>query len=440
MKKENTIQTLRRFCDAKCDCGKQHDFCIDDVIVEKGAINRIAEVVSRYHAKKVFLLADLNTYQAAGKAICELLSAANISVSKHIFNESSPEPDEHTVGSAVMGFDPGCQLVLAVGSGVINDVGKILASTAHLPYIIFGTAPSMDGYASATSSMSVGGLKVSLPSKQANVIMADTEILAKAPKELLQAGIGDMLAKYVAICEWKIANVVVGEYYCSRIAETVLSSLEKCVSNPDGLLNREETAIANVFEGLVLCGIGMSLAGCSRPASGVEHYFSHVWDMRGLAKGTPVALHGIQCAIGTRLAIERYERLKQTVPDKERALQHAAAFDFDVWSGTLRDFIGVGAEQMIAQEAKEHKYDRERHAKRLDVILEHWSELLEIMNTLPSEAEIVSILDRIGAPKTVEEIGISEEIVPLTFEATKDIRDKYVLSRLYWDLGMLPVE
>ena len=437
MLKENIIQKLRLFCDTKCDCGKHHDFCIDDIIVEKGAINRVPEVMARYHAERVFLLADCNTYEAAGEQICENLLQAGFSVSKYVFREKQLEPDEYAVGSAMMHFDPNCQFILAVGSGVINDIGKIIASISKKPYLIFGTAPSMDGYASATSSMSVGGLKVSLPSKQANVIMTDTEILARAPKILLQAGIGDMLAKYVAICEWKIAKVVVGEYYCPRVAEMVLSSLDKCVSNLDDLLAREADAVANVFEGLVICGIGMSLAGCSRPASGVEHYFSHIWDMRGLAKGTPVALHGIQCALGTRLAIQKYEQIKRAMPDKEKALEYVSKFDFAAWSETLREFIGAGAEQMIVQEAKEKKYDKERHAKRLDVILSHWNELLEIMNELPREAEIVSILDRLGAPKTIEKIGLSKEILPLTFKATKDIRDKYVLSRLYWDLGLL---
>lgn len=432
----HTIQMLRKFCDTKCDCGKHHDFCIDDIIVEKGAVNRVAEVIARYHVEKVFLLADCNTYEAAGGQICENLLKAGFSVSKYVFHEKQLEPDEYAVGSAMMHFDPNCQFILAVGSGVINDIGKIMASISKKPYLIFGTAPSMDGFASATSSMSVDGLKVSLPSKQANVIMADTEVLAKAPMILLQAGIGDMLAKYVAICEWKIANIVVGEYYCSHIADMVLSSLEKCVSNLDGFLAREEAAIANVFDGLVLCGVGMSLAGCSRPASGVEHYFSHIWDMRGLSKGTPVALHGIQCAIGTCLAIQKYEQLKTIVPNKEKALAYANNFDFASWSETLRDFVGAGAEQMILQEAREGKYNQESHAKRLDVILKQWDELLKIINTLPSEADIVAILNRLSAPKSVREIGIDEQIVPLTFQATKDIRDKYVLSRLYWDLGL----
>ena len=437
MKSETLIQSLRRFCDTRCECGKIHDFCIDDIIVENGAINRVAEVVSRYHVKKVFVLADKNTYEVAGEQICGCLSKANIAVSKYVFKVDVLEPDEYAVGSATMGFDSSCDMIVAVGSGVINDIGKILANTSKKPYLIFGTAPSMDGYASATSSMSIGGLKVSLPSKQANVIMTDTEVLAKAPKELLQAGIGDMLAKYVAICEWKIAHLVVGEYYCSRIADMVMSSLEKCVSNLDGLIRRDEQAVANVFEGLVLCGVGMSLAGCSRPASGVEHYYSHIWDMRGLSKGTPVALHGIQCAIGTRLAIQKYEQLKAITPNREKALAYASHFDFATWSETLRDFVGAGAEQMIAQEVKEGKYNKERHAKRLDVILEHWNDLLEIMNSMPREAEIIALLDRLNAPKTLEDIGLSEDILSLTFKATKDIRDKYVLSRLYWDLGIL---
>ena len=85
MLKENTIQKLRRFCDTKCDCGKHHDFCIDDIIVEKGAINRVAEVVSRYHVEKVFLLSDCNTYEAAGEQIFENLLQAGFSVSKNMY-------------------------------------------------------------------------------------------------------------------------------------------------------------------------------------------------------------------------------------------------------------------------------------------------------------------------------------------------------------------
>lgn len=434
---KSIMTALKEFAEVPCECGREHKLTLSDVIIEKGAIQQLPRVIESLGTKKVFVLADENTYAAAGERVCELLSDSGIKYSKYILQGKSIEPDEFAVGAAIMGYDSSCDLILGVGSGVINDIGKILANTAGKPYVIFGTAPSMDGYASATSSMSVSGLKVSLPSKQADVIIADTDILKAAPYVMLQAGLGDMLAKYIAICEWKLAHVIVGEYYCPRIAALVMSALQKCVDNAQGLLKRDETAVRSVFEGLVICGIAMSFAGCSRPASGVEHYFSHVWDMRGLAFGTPVSLHGIQCAIGTRLALERYEQLKEVKPDKEKALKYAADFDFSAWSQTLREFIGKGAEAMIALEAKEHKYDVERHKKRLDVIIENWDKILENVNALPTEKEFTEILDAIEAPKTVEAIGLDSSDVPLTFAATKDIRDKYVLSRLFWDIGLL---
>lgn len=61
----------------------------------------------------------------------------------------------------------------------------------------------------------------------------------------------------------------------------------------------DKKAVTAVFEGLILCGAAMKFAGVSRPASGIEHYLSHIWDMRGVEFGTPVELHGIQCAVGT---------------------------------------------------------------------------------------------------------------------------------------------
>ena len=196
--------------------------------------------------------------------------------------------------------------------------------------------------------------------------------------------------------------------------------------------------MAAVFEGLILGGVAMNYAGISRPASGVEHYFSHIWDMRGLEFGTPVDFHGIQCAVGTLYATKIYERLRSIRPNREKALAYAQSFDQQSHFDDLRTLLGKGAEAMIAQEAKEGKYDLAKHAQRLDVILNHWNEILQIAEEelLPA-AELEKVLDILGAPKTAAEIGIAESFVPTTFRATKDIRDKYVLSRLCWDLGIL---
>ena len=428
---------LQDFAEQVCACRKKHTLTVSRIVVKKGAIAELPEIVKELQYKKPFLLADKNTFAAAGAQVCTALENAKISYSKYIFSTGEIEPDEKAVGSAVMHFDSTCDLVIAIGSGVINDIGKILANTANLPYFIIGTAPSMDGYASATSSMSMDGLKVSLPSKCADVIIGDIDVLKAAPIHMLKSGLGDMLAKYISIAEWRIAKEITGEYYCERVAELIRVALKRCVDNADGLLKREDEAVKAVFEGLVIGGVAMAFAGVSRPASGVEHYFSHVWDMRGLEFGTKVDLHGIQCAVGTYIAAGLYEKVLAITPDEEKALAYAKAFSYSAWAEQLRIFLGTAADTMIALEEKEQKYSVAKHQARLQVILGKWDTLCRIIREeIPSQKEIANILEQIDAPKTPAEIGIDCDLLT-TFKATKDIRDKYVLSRLLWDLGLL---
>ena len=429
--------SLRLFASEVCTCKKEHAFTIKHIVVESGAINKLPDFIKEFNCKKPFILADKNTFIACGEKVCSALDDAGISHSKYVYNSGEIEPDESAVGSAVMNFDNTCDLVIAVGSGVINDIGKILANTTKLPYFIVGTAPSMDGYASATSSMALNGLKVTLPSKCADVIIGDIDVLKNAPMRTLQAGLGDMLAKYVSVAEWRISHEINGEYYCERIAELVRSALKRCVDNAQGLLKRDETAVKAVFEGLVIGGVAMAFAGVSRPASGVEHYFSHMWDMRGLQFGTKVDLHGIQCAIGTFIASGLYEKILALNIDKEKALNYVKAFDYNAWANELKCFLGASADAMIALEKKEQKYDVDKHEKRLEIIIEKWDTICKIIREeIPSKKQIERILDTIGAPKTIEELGIDCD-VNMAFKATKDMRNKYVLSHLSWDLGVI---
>jgi glycerol-1-phosphate dehydrogenase [NAD(P)+] len=201
---------------------------------------------------------------------------------------------------------------------------------------------------------------------------------------------------------------------------------------------REDAAVEAVFEGLVIGGVAMAYAGVSRPASGVEHYFSHVWDMRGLEFGTPVDLHGIQCAMATMKAVQLYEELKTIVPDKETAFASVEAFDYEDWSSQLRKFLGNSGETMIAQEQRERKYDKATHPARFRTIANNWDTILKIIDDeLPPADELAKIMDTIGISRDLNAIGVDGECAKLTLRATKDIRDKYVLSRLAWDLGIL---
>ena len=426
---------LDEFSKIDCSCGKEHKTCVKDIIVKSRAINDIPILIKKFNAKKPFILADVNTFSVAGKTVLEILDEQNIAYSHYIFNDKYLEPDEKAVGSAIMHFDNACDLVIGVGSGVINDIGKILAKTAKLPYFIVATAPSMDGYASSTSSMSMDGLKVSLPSKCADVIIGDIDVLKNAPLKMLQAGLGDMLAKYISIAEWKISKEIVGEYYCERVADLVRVALKTCVENASGLLSRDEVAVKAVFEGLVIGGVAMAFAGVSRPASGIEHYFSHVFDMRGLEFNSKVDLHGIQCAVATLLCAKLYEKVLSITPDKNKALAYAKAFDYTKYKKQLKEFLGKSADTMIALEKTEKKYCKRKHKKRLEIILSKWEDIIGIIKAeIPSASEVEKVLTLIGAPKTFKELGIDVDLYR-TFLATKDIRDKYVLSRLLWDLG-----
>ena len=420
-----------------CKCGKTHIFN-SEVIVKEGALQELPRLLKRYDAKRIFLIADKNTYAAAGKTVSEIVEAENIRTSKCIFGEDVLEPDERSVGRAIMYYEADCDVVIGVGSGVINDISKIVSNVAGKPYIIVGTAPSMDGYASATSSMTRDGLKISLPSKCADVIIGDLDVLCQAPAKMMASGLGDMLAKYVSICEWRIANLITGEYYCEDIAQLVREALKKCVDNVEGLLKRDKEAVKAVFEGLVIGGIAMAYAGVSRPASGVEHYFSHVWDMRGVEFGTKVDYHGIQCAMATYHAIKLYEIVKTQTPDYEKACTYVSTFDLVAWEQTLRQFLGKGAEAMIALEKKEGKYRKDTHQARFQIIAENWDAILQIIEEeLPSSEDIAKLLDTIGISTDLTTIGVDTDCAQITFQTTKDIRDKYVLSRLAWDLGIL---
>ncbi len=432
-----SMERLYKMNSAPCSCGRPHSFSAQ-VLCGAGVVGQLPDILREKNIKKPFILTDLNTYEAAGEQVCKLLKKAGIGYQSYSLPERAPHPDEARVGSAVMHMAPDCDCVIGVGSGVVNDIGKMLSALSRLPYIIVGTAPSMDGYASATSSMTRDGLKVSINTKGADVIIGDTDILKNAPLRLLQAGLGDMLAKYVSICEWRIASLITGEYYCEEVAQLIREAVEQCVQGAEGLLRREEKAVEAVFAGLVIGGVAMNYAGCSRPASGNEHYISHIVDMRAVEFGTAEDLHGIQCAIGTLETLRLYEKLQNITPDREKALSYAKSFSYEKWAEQLRAFLGRGAESMITLEDKEGKYDRLAHEKRLEVILSHWEKLQQIIRQeLPAAAEVEKLLDLIGAPKTLGEIGVEEGLFPMIFRSTKDIRDKYVLSRLLWDLGVL---
>ena len=431
------IKSLMKMNGAPCDCGKKHEFN-SRLLIGSGVLQQIPDVVAGYKAKKVYVLADRKTYRIAGQRVCELLSSAGIVYSSFCYEQDRPEPDEERVGSALMHMSIDCDLIIGVGSGVINDISKILAAHTGLPYIIVATAPSMDGYASMSSSVTLAGIKISLPSRCADVIVGDTEIIKRAPKGMILSGIGDMLAKYISICEWRIAHILVGEYYCEDIARLIREALSHTLASAEAALEGDEDAVIEIFNALIIGSVAMNYAGVSRPASGVEHYISHLYDTRGVEFGEEAAFHGIQCAIATLAAARLYEKLIRITPSRERGLQYVADFDIGAWNERLEVLLGKSAKPLIELEKKEGKYDKIKHSERLSVILDKWDEVVRtVEEEIPQAAEIEALMKKLGMPTSFGEIGMRGDLLPEIFCASKDIRDKYVLSRLLWDIGLL---
>ena len=438
--KNADLKDLLNLGDFECSCGRKHSPGVAKVIIEKGAVKELPALLHEIGAKKPFLLSGHDTFQAAGDIVCAVLKDAGFAYTKYVFPVSPVRPTEYTVGSALMHFDYSCDAIIGIGSGVINDTAKMIARATGMKYIIVATAPSMDGFVAGTSSMDRDGLKTSIYSKAAWCVLGDLDILCNAPMHLLRAGVGDMLAKITSLMEWKMAEIIVGEDYCEVTAALVRRALNQVMSQAQKLLERDPKAVRSVMEGLVIAGIAMNYAGVSRPASGMEHYFSHIWDMRSLAfEGVPFEQHGIQAGLGTLYTLMAYRTFLDGnyQPDKERAMAFVRNFSLDDWNRQLLDFIGAGAEAMIEGEAKEHKYAPEKHEARFAVIEKNWDLILDTIRTLPSPDEIRALMESIGFPTSASIIGYDDEQVKKTFTMTKDIRDKYVGTRLFWDLGIL---
>ncbi len=421
-----------------CACGRHHACGLRILEIGPGAVQKLPQALQTLSLRKPFVVCDANTEAAAWPQVRAALEGAGIPYAHYVFPHAQMEPDEHAVGCLTMAFDRSCDAVLAVGSGVINDCCKVLAHSAGLPALVVATAPSMDGYASNSSSMIRNRVKVTLYNACPVAILADTDILTQAPTRMLWAGLGDMLAKYIALCEWRIAHLVTGEYYCENIAGLMRAALARIVAAAPSLMDRKPETLQAITEGLVLSGVAMAFAQVSRPASGLEHYFSHMWEMMALDRGAPYELHGIQVGVGTLLTFQIHDALKALTPDRGQAEAFMKNFDPAAWEAQTRRIFGQAAQAIIDAANREGRNDPKRHQARLEKILEHWGDIQAILaEELPPREALQALMEGLGMPRTPADLGLTRADTQDALVGSRDIRDKYIASSLLWDLGLL---
>ena len=196
-----------------CACGRHHRTAFGNFELSHGAIKKLPEILKNLGFKKPFLLSDTNTHLAAGAEVEEVLKASGIPFVSHILK--SPEngnltPDERTFGSAAMGLsgEPSCDVVVSVGSGTINDTGRLLSFLTGREFLLVMTAPSMDGLVSGVAPMIYNDLKTTFPAHAPLALIGDLDVLVKAPDIMIAAGAGDIIGKYNCLNDWKLSRIV----------------------------------------------------------------------------------------------------------------------------------------------------------------------------------------------------------------------------------------
>ena len=334
----------------ECSCGHRHSFGVHDMSIRKGAIEDLPKMAEPFKDGKILVVFDNNTYKVAGKKAVELLKDNGFHVKELLFDcgDDILIPDEKTLGRIVQEQDLDVKLMVAVGSGVINDSVKFVTSRSGLPYIIVATAPSMDGYVADGAPIISQGYKYSPQAHLTYGLIGDTDILQTAPQDLIQAGFGDVVGKITALADWDLAVKANNDYRCDTCVTLVQRALDKCFAKATGLKKRDAESLGALLEALTMTGVAMALVNISRPASGAEHMLSHFWEMDYIARGLNPNHHGIQVGVATPVIARFFEELSDILPEGTGELcpshEEIEALLESAGASTSPKQIGIGKE------------------------------------------------------------------------------------------------
>jgi len=264
-----------------------------EVIVGNGTIELVAEISRTLSsAQSALIIAGSRTFDIAGKKVKDLLEDDGMTVDTFLV-ESSTVSDVEAVEDRIKTLQP--QLVFGVGGGTKIDVAKCSSARRNIPFISIPTTASHDGIASPVSSIKGFEKPYSVLAQAPLAIIADTNIIMKAPWRFAVSGCGDVIAKITAVKDWKLAHADKNEYYGGYAASLALMSAKLVMESADLIRPESEEGLRVLLEALISCGVSMSIAGSSRPCSGSEHLFSHALDMTNKNH----SLHGEKCGVGT---------------------------------------------------------------------------------------------------------------------------------------------
>ena len=424
----------------ECACPGPHTLPQQDIYVGSGLIPRIPGYIrARGLGERCVLVADNNTYRVAGQRVSETLRQAGFEVIECVIErEGHMEPDERAVGEVLLSIQPDTQFLVAVGSGSITDTTRVNAARTHLPFVSVGTAPSMDGYTSVVAPLTFKGLKIHRQGPCPEIIVCDTEILRTAPLDMVRAGVGDVLGKYIAKCDWMIGNIINDEPYCNVCGEIVTDAIERLLASIPAILARTEEGIRTLIEALLLAGVTIMIVGHTRAVASIEHNIAHYWEMQQMLRGKSAPSHGASVGVATLLVWPMFERFaREDISALDLDAIRARRISREARVKWMIHAYGEANARAIMSENEGDFLTWEEQERRIRRAQQRIADIRAAIALMPPYEKVLAAMTELGAPLTPAECGIDAELLNTSMHCGKDYRTRYTLFKLLDECGLL---
>ncbi len=404
-----------------CSCGREHHIAVDTLCIVSGAADKLKDelINGKYTVYKYpVILCDDNTWHA----VSEVLNGLQKRCDRLMLPSDGLHADNHGVALAKENWKEEYDLIVAAGAGTIHDISRYIAHEKGIPFLSFPTAASVDGFVSTVAAMTWDGMKTTLPAVAPIAVYADTRVFSKAPYRLTASGISDLLGKYTALADWKIAALLTGEHFCSRIDKMEQKALAEVLDCIDDLRSGKEPAYEKLMSALLLSGLAMQMMGNSRPASGAEHHISHLWEMEVI--NAPLdSLHGEKVSIGLLLVLEKYQWIAEEI--RKRGLEAVP------YQGMQESVIKYFSDKGILEGVQKENTPEPLHSFTVEKLQVSLPLIADILEELPACEEMEKILKKAGCAYRMSDIGlVDEKVSGDTFKDTTLFMSPYVRNRL----------
>lgn len=410
--------------------------------LDRGARRRAGEAFATlFGGETAIVIADEHTFDVAGRDVQDSLHmAAQAKLDPFVLPSKGLYAEYSFVDRIYDRLQNVDAIPIAVGSGSINDLVKLAAHRCGRPYMVVATAASMDGYTAYGASITYQGSKQTFDCPAPKGVVADLDVIAEAPEGMNASGYADLVAKCPAGADWLLAEFLGVEAIDRHAWDTVQARLRHWMADPAGVRQRNLESIRRLTVALMMTGFAMQSALSSRPASGAEHQFSHLWDMEHHTHDGEAPSHGFKVGIGSLASIALYEALMREPISLIDIEQTVAAWP-DVDANEQEIARLFSQEELMAKACEESgvkHVSREVLRKQLLKLARGWPDLRDkLREQLVAFTELRDMLREAGAAYDPEHIGITRDRLRRSYRQAYHIRRRFTVLDVARRTGLL---